>query len=132
MLPPTRDFTRTGCTVGARIVTYQQLEQHYVCDTCGGAIVHRMARENDQAVDWAECGRCKARGFVSQRLYDLQCREYHTLVKELPPELATLLPAPVTPEQAVWTDEELERWNSVLPDWLDSEKHHESAQESIV
>lgn len=103
MLPPTRDFTRTGCTVGARLVTYQQLEKDYVCNACGGAIVHRMARKDDQTVDWAECGSCKARDFVSARRYELQAKEYPLVVVELPAHLRALFrpQQPMTADQAI-------------------------------
>jgi len=98
----TRDFTRTGCTVGARLVTYEQLTKGYVCNICGGAIVHKIARENGETVDWAECGHCHKRDFVREWLYEKQVAEFPVLVYELPTELRNLIKPPqnLTFEQA--------------------------------
>ena len=101
----TTDFTRDGCTVGARRVTYQALEQWYVCRECGGKPVHHIGRVNDQPLDWAECGDCKGRDFIPQWLYSRQCREYGEIVDHLPDELRELFPSPeplnIDAEQAI-------------------------------
>jgi len=104
MLPHTGDFTRTGCTIGTRLVTYAQLTRYYVCNECGGAIVHHIARQNGQTVDWAECGNCHGRDFVSARFYDKQVKEFPLVVMALAPELRNLIQPNrehVTAEQAI-------------------------------
>lgn len=105
MLPPTRDFTQTGCTVNARLVTYEQLERWYCCNQCGGAIVHKSRWDtgSETSTDFAECGACGARDFVSRRLYERQEREFPYRLRALPEELQSLVQQvdPVTYEQAI-------------------------------
>jgi DNA-directed RNA polymerase subunit RPC12/RpoP len=88
----TLGFDRDGCIVGARFVTYRQLETRFVCANCGGNIIHHIKRENDQTIDWAECGECGCRDFISQRYYDRQCREYYEILENLPPDMRALFP----------------------------------------
>jgi hypothetical protein len=98
-LPHTRDFTRCGCTVGARLVTYRQLEEYYICDECGGNIVHIIQRRDGQTVDFAECADCRGRDFVSLRRYEHQIAEWPDIVAGLPDDLKEVL-APVLIEDA--------------------------------
>ena len=94
MLPSTRDFTLTGCTVGARLVTYRQLEEYYRCNVCGDAnITYRTQGDGDQAIHWAECAQCQARDFVSKQRYEQQIAEWPGIVAGLPDELRTALGA---------------------------------------
>jgi len=101
----TRDFDRRGCIVGARFVTYQELQQWYVCRECGSAPVHHIERINDITRDWAECAQCGARDFIPQWLYDRQCLEHSEIIDNLPDELRALFPEPeplgVDGEQAI-------------------------------
>ena len=90
MLPRTRDFTRYGCTVGARLVTYSQLEDYYVCNECGGNIVHHIKRVEDQTIDYAECADCGGRDFVSTRRFERQLAEFPDIVAGLPDALKSL------------------------------------------
>lgn len=96
MLPHTRDFTRHGCTVGARLITYSHLEKWFVCNECGGGIVHHIRGVNGQTVDWAECANCGGRDFVSLRRYEHQLAEFPDIVAGLPDELKDLFPSEVT------------------------------------
>ena len=59
----TRCFSREGCVVGARLVTYEQLQEQYVCNECGGRVVHKMAWSESagRSIDYAECAECGAR-----------------------------------------------------------------------
>jgi len=102
---PTRDFTRDGCIVGARRVTYKQLAKWYVCRECGGTPVHKMGWVDDVSRDWAECADCEARDFIPQWLYDQQMAEVPEIIEKLPPELRALFPEKepldITAEQAV-------------------------------
>lgn len=123
----TRDFDRHGCVIGARQVDYAYLEQWYVCRECGGSPMHRTTRVDGTTVDWAECVVCGTRDFISQRLYDRQCQDYDEIVEKLPPELLALLPVP-EPAASVWSDEELEAFNSILPDWLSATKREDTAR----
>lgn len=101
----TTDFDRYGCTVGARRVKYTELEQWYVCANCGGKPVHHVGRENGLTIDWAECGDCGERDFISRRLYDRQLQEFPIVLDNLPDELRELFPQSeplnVTAEEAI-------------------------------
>lgn len=88
----TRDFEREGCIIGARPVSYRILERGFVCIACGGKPVHHFARIDGVTQDWAECGHCKCRDFISQRRYDAQCVEYYEILEKLPPSLRALFP----------------------------------------
>lgn len=88
----THSFDRDGCIVGARFVDYKRIEERFVCAACGGKPVHHIGRENDETVDWAECAECGCRDFISQELYDRQCREYWEIIEKLPPDLRALFP----------------------------------------
>lgn len=92
MLPHTRDFTRDGCTVGARLVTYRQLENDYVCNDCGGRVVTRAQwdERRQESIYFAQCAECGAEDFVSARQYDKQCADFPLIVRGLPPELREL------------------------------------------
>jgi DNA-directed RNA polymerase subunit RPC12/RpoP len=92
MLPHTRCPTRDGCIVGARLVTWEQIEQHYVCRECGGRPVHHIVRVNDQTVDYAECADCGNRDFTSSAFYQRQLADAPTIFFGLPPELKALFP----------------------------------------
>jgi len=104
MLPHTRDFTRHGCTVGARLVTYNQLEEWFVCNKCGGSIVHHIKRVENQTVDFAACGQCGSRDFVSLRRYEHQLADFPDVIAGLPDNLKALFAQPastITAAQAV-------------------------------
>lgn len=104
MLRHTRDFTRSGCTVGARLVTYRQLEDRYVCNACGGRIVSKARHSTNGSNYYAECAQCQARDFVSIYQYDKQTREFPFVVDELPDELKVLFTVArptVSAEQAI-------------------------------
>jgi len=88
----THTFDREGCIVGARYVTYKKIEKRFVCAACGGNPIHHIGRENDRTVDWAECADCGCRDFISQELYDRQCREYWEILENLPSDLRVLFP----------------------------------------
>ena len=88
----THSFDRRGCIVGAKYVTYTTLKQWYVCRNCGGTVVRKIRRIDDVTTDWAECGTCDCRDFISQRRYDRQCVEYTEIVESLPPDLRELFP----------------------------------------
>jgi len=105
MLPHTRDFTRDGCTVGARLVTYAQLEEHYVCNDCGGKVIHqgRWSEEHQVSVDWAECAICKGRDFISAGHYERQFADFPNIVHNLPDELKALF-APTEPRRVLTAD----------------------------
>lgn len=101
----TRDFTRDGCTVGARLVSYRHLEEWYVCRECGGQPAHHIGRTNGLTINWAECADCGARDFISLRYYEQQCADYPVILAGLPPELRALFSVPepsnVTADQAI-------------------------------
>ena len=105
MLSHTRDFTRHGCTVGARLVTYGQLEDRYVCNVCGGSIVSKARHSKNGSSYYAECAACGGQDFISAWLYDRQAREFPFVVDELPDDLKALFTAAhqpkVTAEQAI-------------------------------
>ena len=107
MLPHTRDFTRDGCTVGARLVTYRQLESQYVCNECGGRILTRATwDERRQETNWhAQCAECGSTDFVSVREYERQLAAFPLIVRELPEDLRALFDTgpkeTVTAEQAI-------------------------------
>ena len=65
------DFTRDGCTLGSRFIDYTTLKRHYVCNECGGQIVHKFNATGDRA----ECSQCGEQDFISQRQYDRECVE---------------------------------------------------------
>ena len=93
MLPHTRAFTRDGCIVGARLVTYRHLRDHYRCRDCGGRILAK-ARWNDaaDATDyWAECADCGGRDFVSEWHYQRQVEDFGEIVDALPDDLRALV-----------------------------------------
>lgn len=105
-LPHTRDFTRHGCTVGARLVTYRQLEEYYICNDCGGNIVHIIQRVNGETMDFARCADCGGRDFVSERRFESQLVEFPDIVAGLPEDLKSLFNRPpaaatMTADQAI-------------------------------
>lgn len=105
MLPHTRDFTRWGCTIGARLVTYRQMEDNYVCNVCGGRVVSKARHTADGSNYYAECAQCQGRDFISAWLYDKQAHEFTFVVDELPDDLKALFTAAhqpnVSAEQAI-------------------------------
>lgn len=80
-------FTRTGCTLGAKFVTYATLRRWYVCNECGG----RITTGFDDANNWAKCGTCGAVDFIHERQYDREVVEAFEVERGLPPELQVLL-----------------------------------------
>jgi len=88
----THSFDRNGCIIGARFVSYSELQQWYVCRECGGKPVHHIGREDEQTVDWAECADCGARDFISLRLYQKQLADVPRIIEMLPEKLRALFP----------------------------------------
>jgi len=80
-------FTRIGCTLGKRIISYTSLKQHYVCNECGGQIVVGF----DDTGDWAKCSGCSGQDFISARQFDQECVEAWEVERGLPPELRALV-----------------------------------------
>ena len=121
----THGFDRDGCIIGGKFIKYAALTQWYVCADCGGTPVHHIDRVDDATVDYAECAACGCRDFISQRYYDRQKDEFYEILEGLTPELRALVPQPepIPP----WTDEEIEKWDTILPEWLSSVGAHEAA-----
>jgi len=81
-----KNCVRDGCTVNGKQITYQTLCARYVCNECGGAIVHGFARD-----DFVHCGRCGCDEIVSERRYLEQIAEGWEVLEGLPEALHTLL-----------------------------------------
>lgn len=93
-------FTRHNCTLGSKVVTYTGLSRWYVCNECGGRIVHKF----DAGDDWAECADCGGRDFISERQFDREVVEAWEVERGLPQHLRALLgpkEPPVSFDQAV-------------------------------
>jgi hypothetical protein len=88
----THGFTRKGCIVGARFITYMYLEQWFVCADCGGNPIHKMRSIERVWYDWAECAQCECRDFMPSWLYTRQCAERDEIIEKLPPDLRALFP----------------------------------------
>jgi hypothetical protein len=102
----TRDFTRRGCTVGARFVSYAHLTAWYVCRECGGGITHGFRRIGDFTLDFARCSECGSEDFISLRYYERQLLDAPRVVEGLPQFLLEMLPrrtdpCPVDAKQAI-------------------------------
>lgn len=80
-------FTRTGCTLGAKVVTYPALRRWYVCNECGCSIVTGF----DDSESWAKCGTCGGRDFIRESQYEREVVEAWEVARGLPPELQALL-----------------------------------------
>ena len=86
------DLDRYGCTLNGRRLTYAELTRHYVCDECGGRLVHSFVRAPDGGTtDRVFCGECGGEDVVSQRQYDQQVADGHEVLRSLPDDLRALL-----------------------------------------
>ena len=105
MLPHTRHPTRDGVIIGAKAVTWEQVERYYICRICGGKPVHHIANVNGQTVDYAECADCGNRDFQAQWVVEKQLTDAPTVFFNLPDELKALFPEPeplnMTAEEAI-------------------------------
>lgn len=82
------DFTRYGCKVGNKTVTYIHLCRYYVCNKCGG----RLARRCNATDDWAECVEChNDKDFIHESQFERECFEAFEVERGLPPELRALV-----------------------------------------
>jgi hypothetical protein len=86
-------FDRYGCQVGKRPVTYQNLSQKWVCDKCGGRIVHRITwdESQDKSIDFAECADCEGRDFIRESQFERQVSEGYEVLVDLPADIAATL-----------------------------------------
>lgn len=92
-------FGRNGCGVGLKWRTYATLERWYLCNWCGGRIVHRFTQDRD----YAHCADCHSENFIPQWLFDHQVAVGPDIVKTLPEDVQALFEtiAPVSVEQAI-------------------------------
>jgi DNA-directed RNA polymerase subunit RPC12/RpoP len=97
------DLDRYGCTLGGRRIAYDAL-RYYVCEACGGAITHRVVREDDHTEERVACAACGGEEIISESKYLRQIAEGHEVLQSLPPELRVLIESEreqVTAEQAI-------------------------------
>jgi len=80
-------FTRHTCKLSERIITYTTLRQWYVCNECGGQIVHGF----DDTGDWAKCADCGSRDFISESSFTREVVEAWEVEQGLPEHLRVLL-----------------------------------------
>ena len=81
-------LTRYGCTIGTRTHTYTQVHRLYVCDDCGGAVVHGFtATDAGETVDYVRCGACGGEELISEYRYLEQVAEGHEVARSLPAPL---------------------------------------------
>ena len=79
------NLTRYGCTLGGRYITYDRLTRYYVCNECGGKIVHSFL-----GADRVFCGECGGLDFVSETAYIHQVADGFEVLESLPPEFRAL------------------------------------------
>ena len=83
------DFTRDGCLLGRRRISYTRLERDYRCNDCGGRITTRWSEEEG---DWRpSCLACGGCDFIHERECQRQKLEALEVLEGLPPEFATAL-----------------------------------------
>jgi hypothetical protein len=94
-----RFFDRQGCIVGLKFRTYSTLEQWYVCNWCGGQIVHYFTQDRD----YAHCADCQSENFIPLWLFEKQVVEGPSIVATLPAEVQALFKheEPVSAQQAI-------------------------------
>ena len=94
-----RFFDREGCIVGLKFRTYTTLETWWLCNWCGGRIVHHFSADRD----WACCADCESENFIPQWLFDKQVAEGPGIVETLPEDIQALFyhVEPVSFEQAI-------------------------------
>lgn len=92
-------FGRTGCGVGLKWRTYAALNRWYLCNWCGGQIVHRFTQDRDEAF----CADCRSENFIPEWLFDKQIAEGPDIVATLPAEIQELFKSvePVSSERAI-------------------------------
>ena len=90
------DLDRYGLTVGGRRITYDGLK-HYLCNDCGGCIVHKFRWNGETTVDEVCCGICGGTDIVHEATFQRQVTEADEVLAGLPPALRALI-APETEE----------------------------------
>jgi len=85
------DLDRYGCTIGSRQVKYSDLRR-YVCDACGGAVVHCIAwdEEKERSVDVVHCGRCSCEEIILESTYMKQIHDAAEVLTSLPPQFRAI------------------------------------------
>ena len=82
------NLTRHGCTCGRRKLSYTQVHRLYVCDECGGAVVHGFTATDDgKTTDYVRCGACGGEELISEYRYLEQVAEGHEVARSLPAPL---------------------------------------------
>lgn len=82
------DFTRDGCQLGHKRVSYARLERDYRCNDCGGGITTRWSEEEDW---YAACLACGGHDFIHEYEVRRQTAEAREVLDGLPEGLAEAL-----------------------------------------
>ncbi len=77
--------------------------KRYVCNDCGGAIVHKLVwdGETEMTMDEVRCGVCGGTDIVHEATFDRQVADADEVLAGLPPALKALI-APETEESEKW------------------------------
>lgn len=62
------NLTRYGAEVAGVLYSYEHILRTFICDKCGGGLIHRFDQEGDEVV----CGVCGSHEIVSETRYDQQ------------------------------------------------------------
>ena len=85
--------TRYGATIKGKFVKRDTLLRHYVCNKCGGSILHTFEwdQERQQTVDVLRCGKCGGDDIIRESEYERQVSEGLAVLYGLPAEIASTL-----------------------------------------
>ena len=91
MIPDT--VTRYGATIKGRLVKREALLGHYVCNSCGGPILHTFQwdTQRQQTVDVVRCGKCGGNDIIRESEYERQINDGLAVLYDLPEEIASTL-----------------------------------------
>jgi len=91
MIPDT--VTRYGATIKGKFIKRADLLRHYVCNTCGGPILHtfRWDTEQQRTVDVLHCGKCGGADIIRESEYERQINDGLAVLYDLPEEIASTL-----------------------------------------
>jgi len=102
-------YDRDGFWVDVdRKIPYGQLRK-YVCEACGGGLVHRSRWDFDldRSVDEIACAECGGEDIISESLYNKQVHDAAVVLSSLPPAFRALYAKPKEQIDAEQAAEEL-------------------------
>ena len=105
------NLTRYTFDLNQRTFPYAHLS-NYVCDECGGAIVHRFIWDEDTetTVDSIACGRCGCEEIISEHRYLEQISDGWEVEQGLPPAIKALMKGDRQCQSRIETTDDLTGW----------------------